>query len=604
MVDTYTITYTNGNTTTFTITNGEDGEVTETELDVLRQNDTELKNDISKNADEITNLKNENAYLQNVVKQAFTETSASGTELTIDNTIEARMDLKLKGNTKQQQYSGKNLVPITAQSVEKNGVTFTINNNQLTINGTATDYILFFLSNKIWRYSANNPILEAGTYNFSFNNEVKIFDGGIAITIYNENSEEIYNKSKIKNNFSFSISEKGSCTIRIEIMPGQVFDNNDLQLQIEQGSTATDYEPYVGGTASPNPDYPQEIHCVKGNNVVKVTNQNLFDESVKTGNTLTSKYNIISDSNGVLEIQGISNFYSGIFKTYKLKAKTQYTISLQCDFVEENSFSIIKYKLGNESEKIYWSYSDGELDVTPTNTIKSISFTTDSTGQVSIMFCCNGATNNGYVKYSHIQLEQNDTATNFVIPHSEEYPINLENYELNSIADYKDYFKKENGKWYKVEKVKSIIADGTNYLCDYMFPNGTFFIYSNAEKNTLRDAFKSSSLSLFSNYLISKTYTAVFNNGEVGATTNVGTGEVGVNIGISTNKEDINTWLSTHNLIIKYVLQTPVLIEITDTTLINQLDEISQALSKKGTTIISQSNDDLPFNLDVIALTK
>ena len=38
--------------------------------------------------------------------------------------------------------------------------------------------------------------------------------------------------------------------------------------------------------------------------------------------------------------------------------------------------------------------------------------------------------------------------------------------------------------------------------------------------------------------------------------------------------------------------------------LINQLNEISQALSKKGTTIISQSNDDLPFNLDVIALTK
>ena len=32
LVDTYTITYTNGNTTTFTITNGEDGEVTETEL--------------------------------------------------------------------------------------------------------------------------------------------------------------------------------------------------------------------------------------------------------------------------------------------------------------------------------------------------------------------------------------------------------------------------------------------------------------------------------------------------------------------------------------------------------------------------------------------
>ena len=434
LVDTYTITYTNGNTTTFTVTNGEDANTTE-----------------------ITNLKNENVYLQNVVKQAFTEKTASGTELTINNTIEARMDLKLNGNT------------------------------------------------------------------------------------------------------------------------------------IQNGE--------------PTPDAPQEIHCVKGNNVVKVSGKNLFDESVKTGNVATSKNNIISDSNGVLEIQGVLNYYSGIFKTYKLKTNTQYTISMQCDFVGENSSSIIRYKLGNESEKISWVIFDVELNVTPTNTIKSISFTTDSTGQVSIMFSCNGATNNGYVKYSHIQLEQNDTATNFVIPHSEEYPINLENYELNSIADFKDYFKKENGKWYKVEKIKSIIADGTNYLCKYMFPSGAFYIYSNAEKDSLRDAFKSSGLSLFSNYLISKTLTAVF-NGEVGASCNTNTGEVYVNIGISTNKEDINTWLSTHNMIVKYILQTPNQIEITDNTLITQLDEISQALSQKGTTIISQNNDDLPFNLDVIALTK
>lgn len=429
-----------------------------TDISKIKEEQTTQNGNISKNADEITNLKNENAYLQNVVKQAFTEKTASATELNIDNTIEARMEMKLNGNTSQ--------------------------------NG------------------------------------------------------------------------------------------------------------------EPTPATPQEIHCVKGNNVVKVTGKNLFDEAVKTGNVGTSKYNIISDSNGVLEIQGVSNYYSGIFKTYKLKTNTQYTISMQCDFVGESSSTIIRYKLGNESEKISWVIFDGEINVAPINSTKSISFTTDSTGQVSIMFSCNADTNTGYVRYSHIQLEQNDTATNSVIPHSEEYPINLENYELNSIANYKDYFKKENGKWYKVEKIKSIIADGTNYLCKYMFPNGTFFIYNNAEKNTLRDAFKISDISLFSNYLISKTYTAVFNNGEIGAIYNIDTGEIGVNIGISTNKEDINTWLSTHNLIIKYVLQTPDLIEITDTTLINQLDEISQALSKKGTTIISQSNDDLPFYLDVIALTK
>ena len=522
--------------------------------------------------------------------------TGEGTSLTLENTANTPFNnIILNGNTSQNTTTGKNLLPINAGTETINGVTLTPEYTQngelkyLKINGTATSAITF-------NHSMNKDI-KKGDYIFSVSDTELPFAFGIEIT----GATTFFPNTK--KSWTFNNSSDGKITKWFINIPAGTY--NDIKvypmLRLQSITDAT-YEPYTNGV-SPNPDYPQEIHCVKGNNVVKISSKNLFDESVKTGNVATSKNNIISDSNGVLEIQGVSNFYSGIFKTYKLKAKTQYTISLQCDFVGENSFSIIRYKLGNESEKISWTIFDGEFDVTPTNTIKSISFTTDSTGQVSIMFSCNGATNNGYVKYSHIQLEQNDTATNFVIPHSEEYPINLENYELNSISDFKDYFKKENGKWYKVEKIKSIIADGTNYLCKYMFPSGAFYIYSNAEKDSLRDAFKSSGLSLFSNYLISKTLTAVF-NGEVGASCNTNTGEVYVNIGISTNKEDINTWLSTHNMIVKYILQTPNQIEITDNTLITQLDEISQALSQKGTTIISQNNDDLPFNLDVIALTK
>ena len=257
---------------------------------------------------QLNNLNNAILYSgeNNIITTISPLIDGEGTSITLENTANIPFNnIILKGNTKQQQYSGKNLVPITAQSVENNGVTFTINNNQLTINGTATDYILFFLNNNIWRYSANNPILEAGTYNFSFNNEVKFSKfskGGICITIYNENSKIIYEKASIKNNFSFSISEKGSCTIRIEIMKGQVFDNNDLQLQIEQGSTATDYEPYVGGTASPNPDYPQDIKVVSGDNTIKISNSN---------NTLSQSFPI---SLGSLELCKIGDYQDYIYK--------------------------------------------------------------------------------------------------------------------------------------------------------------------------------------------------------------------------------------------------------------------------------------------------
>lgn len=48
---------------------------------------------------------------------------------------------------------------------------------------------------------------------------------------------------------------------------GKALEYDHNRLQIEEGDIATEYEPYVGGIRSPNPDYPQEV---KGNNGVFV----------------------------------------------------------------------------------------------------------------------------------------------------------------------------------------------------------------------------------------------------------------------------------------------------------------------------------------------
>lgn len=48
--------------------------------------------------------------------------------------------------------------------------------------------------------------------------------------------------------------------------------NKTFYPQIEKGSEATSYEPYVGGQPSPSPDYPQEINSVV-NPIVKLSNE-------------------------------------------------------------------------------------------------------------------------------------------------------------------------------------------------------------------------------------------------------------------------------------------------------------------------------------------
>jgi hypothetical protein len=47
------------------------------------------------------------------------------------------------------------------------------------------------------------------------------------------------------------------------------------------------YEPYTNVIPSPNPDYPQNIQVVTGNNEVSIVGKNLFD---KTDNIESGKY--------------------------------------------------------------------------------------------------------------------------------------------------------------------------------------------------------------------------------------------------------------------------------------------------------------------------
>jgi hypothetical protein len=66
--------------------------------------------------------------------------------------------------------------------------------------------------------------------------------------------------------------------------------------------------------------------------------------------------------------------------------------------------------------------------------------------------------------------------------------------------------------------------------------------------------------------------------------------------------DDIKNWLSNNNVTLYYVLATPTEEEITNTTLIEQLEAISKAKSVKDKTYITQTNEELPFILDVEAI--
>ena len=76
---------------------------------------------------------------------------------------------------------------------------------------------------------------------------------------------------------------------------GHTTNASVTQAMVENGSSMTAYEPYVGGVPSPNPDYPQAVNVVTGEQTVKVTGKNLFDKTTATQGKFINASGIITN---------------------------------------------------------------------------------------------------------------------------------------------------------------------------------------------------------------------------------------------------------------------------------------------------------------------
>ena len=87
---------------------------------------------------------------------------------------------------------------------------------------------------------------------------------------------------------------------------------SDKEIQLELGSTATEYESYTGGAPSPSPDYPQEIQVVRGRNLLDPTKLTTLNAYVDRSGTIHSSS---SDSSIIIEVKSSTEYtFQGIHK--------------------------------------------------------------------------------------------------------------------------------------------------------------------------------------------------------------------------------------------------------------------------------------------------
>lgn len=244
----------------------------------------EQAHQIEQNKTGIASLKTETNSLKESISTKITKfyASSQGETHLADSDDGKIMDMMVYGKSEQKQYSGKNLFKATLGNVTANGITCTANSDGTYIlNGTCTTSTALSIIG-IFDHILNEPLYLTGVPSGCSSYLALGRRDGDNILVTDGKNVKI---------------DAGIHTDHIEfwITEGTVLNNVIFKPMITTDPTATydDFEPYVGGAPSPNPDYPQEIKSVV-NPTVKVCGKNLFKATLSHA----SNNGVICTNNG------------------------------------------------------------------------------------------------------------------------------------------------------------------------------------------------------------------------------------------------------------------------------------------------------------------
>ena len=309
---------------------------------------------------------------------------------------------------------------------------------------------------------------------------------------------------------------------------------------IEKSITATEYEEYKGKTL--------EINLGKNLfNINAITENKYYDANLNF--TDASTYNT-------------SNFITTVSKQLTVSATS----------TQENPY--IRYVL------VEFDSSGTALarQVSTSTTALKYTFTIQNVNTTQVRLCYRNDAG-----LDNIQLEKGSQAST--------YANYFEPIHLRKKGTHIDYIHKNNNKWYWHKTFDRVVYNGTEsgWGNSSTF-NSTFTINKPSSMNT-------GETNMLSNYFydFQPSVAQVGNYGiAVGSKVNI------KNINITDDDtQGFKTWLSTHNVIIDYPLAEPQEVEITNTDLINQLENLMSTSLFRGINHITVDTFDLQPTLEI-----
>lgn len=444
---------------------------------------------------------------------------------------------KINGDTFQQSYSGIN---IFSSSLEA-GYYDSDGTKQEPSSGGARSVA---------------PSAVSASTQYIMSNNGSAWTGGVRVFFYNSNNVFIESASTATGIFTtpancawinFHSSALGP------IRP-------TAKIQIEAGSTASTYQPYVGGTKSPNPDFPQTIQTVTGEQTITIDGT---DYPLDLGKNLLNaslgfQYGYIDKSGAY-----IANGTIVLFNQY-------IEVSPGADYRFSSSHT------NNNMTAVFYDSSKTFISRTLVNDTAVNSFKTPTDCRyVRLQANYDGSNmSQAIVDSMDVMLTAGSTATTYA-PYKT--PV-----ELCKLGTFQDYIWKDGDDWKIHKATKKTTLTGTEQWGSTGTGNHSCY-------TTAITGYATSNNVPFSPY-----FSGVDNVNGAGTMNSKPDNSIAfidqsatVRFYIRSSKFENNapalkTWLSTHNTDVYFALATATDTAITDADLIAQLEAIAEAMGTDG----------------------
>ena len=415
-------------------------------------------------------------------------------------------------------------------------------------------------------------------------------------------------------------------------IPTATATGNPINVQDSSNLPIKDFA--LGGNAvqsgTPTPDSPQDIHVVTGDNTLKVVGKNLFCGTNETGvkyyrNDLSSESTLARNSTlNSVEIRGANYSDGWSYRKYNFKGNTTYTIRVKIG-IGDNPLLLLRLRNLEDtdwlSEKVNnlplgtynAAYKGWYINMTA-NAEFVYTFTIPECLYFHIGFVNKNTSGTNWQLFSDIQLEENSTATTYE-PYTEQTQLlSLGDIELARIPDttitdvmfkavssnnplkpsYYDTLPSEVkasltlGSWYKQGNIANLLLNGTQSFTkggsDQHTENTNLF-YINTDSSSYEKKEKGVSNIICNRFETRNVIGATHDyTGVCGLGTN---SYIYFRIDQQLTAQQFQTWVGENNIQLYYQKATPTYTEITDTTLIGQLENILAMHTNKNVTNFS-----------------